>query len=156
LSETQVVTRDFSKKRVRVKFTVDDEEFLCRKSLPLGKLQDFVSQVKNTTTDEQNALERIDDLMRVILTKDSYHRFHDRFLPGDEVDVDDEDFEPIDHEQVLDIMRYIIEQFTKRPTKPSSSSSTGLVTDDGGSSSTVGAPPAESTHTTSPSTDSST
>src|SRR5262245_13680469 len=52
---------------------------------------------------------------------------------------------PVDFRVVLSITQWLMEQYTNRPTGPSSTSSDGSPTDDGGQPSTAGASPEAST-----------
>jgi hypothetical protein len=52
---------------------------------------------------------------------------------------------PVDFRVLLSILTWLIEQYTNRPTEPSSNSSDGQPTGDGGPSSTDGGSPAVST-----------
>ena len=152
-------TRDFSKKRAPVYFTIDDIRYDCFKALDLNQLAAFAGLTKNLgdiTKDFENeepessdaaqhaaersteAIDKIANLMKIVMKKASYLTFISRLRPSEE-EREADDFEPIDHTQLLDIVRWLMEVYTGRPSKPSSTSSTGLETDDGGTSSTAGA-----------------
>lgn len=138
----RTVTRDFTKKRPIIEFTIDDDVFRCKKALDLPRLQRFVAEFRDLNNiKNEDAVDAIGRMMQVMLRRESYARFAHRFTPGDDVDVDADEFEPIDHEQVMDIIRWVMEQYTNRPTKPSSTSSDGSGSDDAGTSSMAGASP---------------
>lgn len=142
----RTVTRDFTKKRSIIEFTIDGDVFRCKKALDLPRLQRLVNEFRDgDKLKEDTAVDAISRIMALLLRRDSYAVFAHRYTPGDDVDIDAEDFEPIDAEQVMDIVRWVMEQYTGRPTKPSSTSSGGSETDDAGTSSTVGLSPEDST-----------
>lgn len=87
-------------------------------------------------------LERVTPILKLMMKKESFKRFMIRFKPVVDEDgaVVDENWEPIDHEQLLEIIQWLTEQYTGRPTEPSSNSSGGSPSDDGTSPSTAGAP----------------
>lgn len=147
-------TRDFSKKRVPVFFTIDDDRFDCYKALDFDQLRRFAGlargisklatpvSVEDSVEDQvdaaTDAIDRVADVMKIVMKKKSYQSFISRLRPTDEQREDD-DFEPIDPVQLMDIVKWLMEIYTSRPTQPSSTSVAGSTTDDGGSPSTAGA-----------------
>lgn len=150
---TQAHTRDFSRKRLPVFFTIDDVRYDCYKALDMGQLQQFARLASNlssitedlkdsdetaqTAESASHAIDRISGLMKIVMKKASFAVFIAKFKPTDD-EREADDFEPIDHTQLTDIIRWLLEVYTGRPTQPSSSSSTGSETDDGGTSSMGG------------------
>lgn len=145
-------TRDFSKKRVPVYFTIDDTRFDCYRALDFEQLRRFanlargIGDLKSTGEEGSesdqveaatDAIDRVCDVMKIVMKKVSYQAFISKLRPTDE-QREAEDFEPIDPVQLMDIVKWLMEIYTKRPTQPSSSSHTGSTSDDGGSSSTAG------------------
>lgn len=172
---TQAHTRDFTKKRMPVYFTIDDVRYNCYKALDLDQLRrfaqmaqslsSFVKSVQNEDADVEDKLaesadaasavvDKILDLMKIVMKKVSFAVFATKVSPTD-ADREDDDFEPIDPVQLMDIVQWLMGIYTKRPTQPSSISSDGSTSDDGGSSSTAGASPGESVPPSSPETTSS-
>jgi hypothetical protein len=146
----QAHTRDFSKKRLPIFFTIDEDRFDCFKSLDLEQLRRFANLSRELRVtaheddDEQAQAERamdragnIGSIMKIVLKRESYARFIARLQPDDDTRELD-DFEPIDPHQLVDIIRWLMEIYTGRPIEPSSSSSAGSRIDDGGTSSTAG------------------
>lgn len=152
-------TRDFSKKRPPVYFTIDDIRYDCFKALDLNQLAEFANLTRNLSEisrdlDDENeldvetardaatrsteAIDRVANLMKIVMKKASYVVFMTRLRPSEE-DREEPDFEPIDYVQLLDIVRWLMEVYTGRPFKQSSTSSDGSETDDAGTSSTAGA-----------------
>lgn len=152
---TQAHTRDFSKKRLPVFFTIDGRRYDCFKALDLDQLTRFAGLTKNLgdiskalSPDDEDAvdvaaesttaaIDKIAGLMKIVMKKASYATFMTYLRPTED-EREEEDFEPIDYVQLLDVVRWLMEVYTGRPTKPSSESSTGSETDDGGTSSTAG------------------
>lgn len=152
-------TRDFSKKRPLVFFTIDDVRYDCFKALDLEQLAQFAGLTRSfseiagnftengeVSADEVDeaaesttaAVDKIAGLMKIVMKKASYSVFISKLRPTAE-EREAEDFEPIDYLQLLDIVRWLMEVYTGRPTKPSSNSSSMLETDDAGTSSMAGA-----------------
>jgi hypothetical protein len=135
VADQQAKFRDFTKKRSPVYFTVGDDTFHCVKALSPVKLQEFIRTARRSETTEDNILERITGAMKFILTKDDYPRF---------LEIMDDDDDPLDVEQLLEILAWAVETYGVRPTEASSSSSTTSANDGAGTSSTAGAPAVES------------
>lgn len=145
------VTRDFTRARPPVNFTLDGETFNCQKALPLEAISKMMSMVETVadvgTTEMDKAraglavIDKVMPIFKIMLKKESYRRFYARFNPELDTDGDvvDDEWEPIDAEQVIEIMTWLAERYTSRPTEPSSNSSAGSETGDGGASSTAGA-----------------
>lgn len=156
-------TRDFSKKREPIYFTVDGERFDCQKALPLeaiAKVLGGLNVLQSSTTDDEGKVDatklseifdKITPIIKVLLKKASFKRFMERFKPelDDEGNIlNEDDWEPIDHEQLTEIITWVVEVYTKGRSPSSAASSSGSKTDDDASSSTAGAPLATSTPVT--------
>lgn len=134
--------RDFTKKRPPVYFHLNDERFDCAKAINPKKLQRAMNTFRGLKTDiekgvdESNVadlLDRISDTMVFFMKAESYERFH--ALINDE-DAD----EPVDHEQLVAILTWLLgEVYSARPSKPSSDSTTTSPIDGTGTISTDGA-----------------
>lgn len=153
----QAHTRDFSRKRLPVFFTIDDIRYDCYKALDLGQLQQFANLARglrslkidetDMTPEEtafasadsaEAAVDHIAKLMKTVMKKASFSVFITKLKPTEE-ERESDDFEPIDHTQLIDAVKWLMEVYTARPTQPSSSSSTGSETGETGTSSTAGA-----------------
>lgn len=147
------ITRDFTKPRPPIEFTIDGDVFRCQKALPLEQLAKLMSSARAMEGEAENrdikdVFAKITPIVRVLLKKKSYQLFMSRFQPplDDEGDIADEDgWEPIDHLQLMEIVKWVVEIYTKGRTESSEDSSSGSENAEPGSSSTAGAPPAEST-----------
>lgn len=139
----EVHFRDFTKKRVPIRFKIDDDIFECVPTLVIDDIQQISTLLKNrvsgdesTDVDIDETLAQMRTIYKLFLLAESYEIFHTRLSDRRN---------PIDTQQLLEIVMWIVELYTKRPTVPSSDSPNGSPTDDGGTDSTAGAPPAELT-----------
>lgn len=152
---SQAHTRDFTQKRPPVHFTIAEERFNCYKALDMDQLRRFANMARELRVDATDAndadqaavsmekIGKIGDLMRIVLKKESATRFI-AILNPDEEKRESDDFEPIDPFQLLDIVKWLMEIYTKRPTEPSSTSQPGSTNGETGTYSTAGALPTES------------
>lgn len=137
--------RDFTKKRAEIYFFLNGEKFDCRKALTPKKLQAAMRSFKSikaefetiTTAglDEDNTpdlLAKIADVLVHFLKAESFERLQ-LVLNEDEPD------EPVDVQQLMEILQWVLEKITGRPTTPSSESTSSSPSDGTGTSSTVGA-----------------
>lgn len=141
----QVHFRDFTKKRSPVYFTIGEQRFDCVKSLSPKKIQTLLTTIRgNQTVDESNVLDRLEQVLHLVMIGDSFTRFQ-ALLNADDDDNDaDPDEASLDLEQLVDIFHWIVEVYTGRPLTGSPDSSTSSQSDESGTSSTAGAPLAES------------
>ena len=136
---------DFSKKRKRVRFKVDDDVFEAFPSLPVEsafKLMEYSERWEQATTAE-HATTALKELFSLCLRPPSLDRFLPRLANPDD---------PIDPEQLPQILVYLMEQYGLRPTLSSSGSSGTPGPPDDGTTSTGGRPSTTSTSSPSPST----
>lgn len=137
----QVNFRDFTKKRRDVYFTIEEQRFDCVRSLSPKKIQKLLTAVRgNQTVDETNIIDRLENVLELVMVGDSFTRFQ-KLLNDEDADPDGTS---LDLEQLVDIFHWIVEVYTGRPLTESSDSSTSSETDTSGTSSTAGAQPEES------------
>lgn len=105
-------------------FKVDDDVFYGAPRLPVKATQLLVSLAK---ADVATQLAKIGDILDLILLPGSVGRFVEKM--GDPTN-------PIDDKQLGEIIEWLAEEYTGRPTMPPSSSSTSPTPD--GTSSMVG------------------
>jgi hypothetical protein len=131
---SEVRTRDFSRKVSALAFTAEGDHFDATPGVPPSTLQELIQISK---ADLQDNIEGILAFYEVVLLPESYVRFAERFHSKTN---------PIDVFQCIEIMTWLLEQYTARPTTPSvgSSASSQTETDTTGTSSTDGAPNEES------------
>lgn len=143
--------RDFTKKRARVHFDLNGENFECRKALTPKNLQLAMRAFRSVKTEfelaaaagvtEENApdlLSKISNVMIHFLKLESFDRFN-ALLQEDEPE------EPVDTVQLMEILQWVLEKTAGRPTPPSSDSTPTSPSDGTGTSSTAGAQLEEST-----------
>lgn len=132
-----VRTRDFSRRVSEIDFTADGERHVCRPALPPESVQELLALVRheNIKTDLTVMLKIFD----IIMEPEEATKIAERFKKTSK--------NPLGLPQVLDIVTWLVEEYTSRPTTPSASSSTGSQTEpeavDAGTTSTDGAPLAE-------------
>lgn len=109
--------KDFSRKRERLVFRIDDDIFEAATALPGKTLARFAARfadVENIPIDKQ--LDAFADALGMVLLPESNSRFQKRL----------DDLEnPIELEQASDVIQWLLEKYGLRPTEPSSDSSTG-------------------------------
>lgn len=132
---SEVRTRDFSRKVSALAFTAEGDRFDATPGIPPSTLQELLEISKS---DLQGNLDGILKFYEIVLLQESYVRFAERFQSKTN---------PIDVFQCIEVMTWLLEQYTARPTMPSvgSSASSQTETDTTGTSSTDGAPSEEST-----------
>lgn len=128
--------KDFSKKREPVEFQIDDDIFTAPSILPVPSMQELaeVANAIKIETDNAKLFQRITEVFDAVLTEASAKRFRQRVTSKEE---------PIDVEQLVDIMLWLLEEYGLRPTQPSSDSSNGALSVTSGTLSTAGAPAVE-------------
>lgn len=110
--------RDFSKQRKDISFRVDEDMFHAARGVPAEVLLDFAAQFSgmetSATVDQQ--LKAFRSMLDVVLLPESLERFTARMRDREN---------PIEIDQVEDIVTWLMEQYGLRPTEASSSSPGG-------------------------------
>lgn len=135
--------RDFSRTRKRLDFTIDADTFEAAAVLPGDVFAEFVT-LYNSTSDAEDYQQSHNMLKRALelaLFPESFQRFTSRLK---------DKTNPIDDEQMSDVVLWLLEEYGLRPTQPSQDSSDGSASPESGTSSTANTPPEESTSVTSP------
>jgi hypothetical protein len=130
--------RDFSRPRPSLAFTIDDDTFTPAPALPGDVYAEFVT-LYNRTGRVENYQEQHDLLkaaLQLALLPESWDRFAQRLA---------DKTNPIDDDQMADVVLYLLEAYGLRPTQPSQPSSDGPPSPESGTSSTDTQPPQEST-----------
>jgi hypothetical protein len=130
--------RDFSRKRKRLDFTVDDDTFDAAIGLPGDIYAEFVTTYNSTQEAEtyQQVHDALKGALRLVLLDESWERFQARLR---------DKTNPIDDDQMSDVVIWLMEEYGMRPTQPSQPSSDGQPAPESGTSSTENTQPAEST-----------
>lgn len=134
--------RDFTKQRREIKFKIDDDVFEVAPALPAGVLMDFATDFqkldKESGEDQKRSMMTI---LETVLVAGSYQRFTQRMQDR---------LQPIDLEQVNDVIEWIMEEYGMRPTEPSEDSSGGQPGPASGTPSTENTPDVASISSDSP------
>lgn len=120
--------KDFSRKRERLLFRIDDDLFEAATALPGKTLARFAKRfadIESLPVDEQ--LDAFADALSMVLLPDSNAIFQKRL---------DDLTRPIELEQTSDVIQWLLEAYGSRPTEPSSDSSTGPASPASGTNST--------------------
>lgn len=110
--------KDFTRKRTRVLFRIDDDVFEAAPALPAETLSEFASRF-SSVGETQDAHERfmvMASALELVLLPDSYARFRERLRDR---------AQPIEIDQLSDCLIWLLEQYGLRPTQPSSVSLDG-------------------------------
>lgn len=130
-------SRDFSRKRKRLDFTIDGDTFEAASVLPADVFAVFVT-LYNDRADVDTVAEQLGLLKQALelaLLPESWARFSARLA---------DKTNPIDDDQVSDVVLWLLEEYGLRPTQPSPSSSDGPASPESGTPSTESTQPAES------------
>lgn len=137
MTSTETRTRDFSRRHRELDFTADGEKHICLPALPPESVQELLALVRdeNIKTDLGVSMRIFD----IVMIESEAVKLHARLTKASS--------NPLGLPQVLDIIEWLIEEYTSRPTAPSATSSTGSQPEstevESGTSSTAGAQPAE-------------
>lgn len=126
---TASAARDFSRPRKRLTFTIDGELFEAAPVLPGDIYAEFVTRYNDTAATEtyQQQHDLLKSALGLALMPESYDRFSARMK---------DKTNPIDDDQMADVILWLLEAYGLRPTKQSSPSSSGLPSPESGTSST--------------------
>ena len=130
------IMKDFTTTRPAVvRFKLDDDVFEAVPQISAINALDFSSRYsslsdKNVSLEEATAM--IHELIRMVLLPESANRFLDRMHSQTN---------PIGVDKFYEVLNWIFEFYTERPTQPGSDSSTGSDTRVDGTTSTVSTSP---------------
>ena len=130
--------RDFTKKRKRLDFTIDSDTFEAASVIPGDVFAQFVTTYnsRGDADDYQQTHDMLKHALSLVLLPDSYERFAARLK---------DHANPIDDDQMGDVLLWLLEEYGMRPTQPSQPSSDGPASPEPGTSSTESTQPEEST-----------
>lgn len=136
MASTDVNYRDFTKAKKSVEFQIDDDMFVAPKVLPIPVLQQLAgaADALKTNTSTVAALSQIVEIFDIVLIDSSAVRLRERINSKEE---------PVDLEQLTDILFWLLEVYGLRPTQSSSDSSAGLPSEPSGLLLTAGVPSVE-------------
>lgn len=136
--------RDFTRQPRVIEFKIDGDVFRCHPRLPAQVLMDFAvkaDKMGDNPTGEQG-IQAMLDVLEATLLPENFHRFQGRMKDPDN---------PIELDQVSEIVPWIMESYGLRPTAPSEDSSGGPSSLAPGTSSTENTRPVELISANSPS-----
>lgn len=141
--------KDFSKSSALIKFTMDGDEFIAPARIPAQTLIDFTKMLDNGGAERtlEQTIETFKATIRLVLMPESAALFESRMADASN---------PIDFEQINQVVPWLMEKYGLRPTEPSENSSDGQVSQESGTPSTETPPVEASISLPSPPTDSST
>jgi hypothetical protein len=130
--------RDFSRKRKPLTFTIDDDTFEAARAMPAETYAEFVATYTGVEDNAgtQDIYKAMSTALQLVLLPDSFTRFSERLRDRTN---------PIDLEQMTDVILWLMGEYGMRPTQPSQPSSDGPASPESGTSSTENTQPAEST-----------
>lgn len=127
-----MATKDFTKQREAISFTIDPDTFRAYPAMAAQTLIDFAAKAKALDSADGAAMIGVyREVLAEVLEPDSFERFTARMADR---------LNPIDPSQVSDIVAWLFEQYGMRPTQPSEPSPTGPSSPEPGTSSTAVTP----------------
>jgi len=134
---TASAARDFSRPRKRLTFTIDGELFEAAPVLPGDVYAEFVTRYNDSADPGtyQQQHDRLKGALQLALITESYDRFAARMK---------DKTNPIEDDQMAEIILWLLEAYGLRPTGPSQPSSDGQPSPASGTSSTDAQPQPES------------
>lgn len=135
--------RNFTKQRTRLVFNIDDDLFEAASVLPGDVFAEFVTRYNGTGADQtyQQQHDQLKQALELALLPESYKRFSERLQDKSN---------PIDDDQLSEVILWLLEAYGMRPTRPSQPSSDGSPAQESGMSSTDAQPQQASTPEVSP------
>lgn len=137
----EVIFRDFTVKRKPVAFGISGVRYRCVEALGTETLQELVNVYRNSNLQEavkehdaDKIMASVHQIFKIFMLEDSY---------GDFIMKLKDKRDPVDIRQLMEIVAWIVEVYTKRPLEQSSTSSPTSETDDAGTSSEGGASSAD-------------
>jgi hypothetical protein len=125
--------RDFTRKRERLQFRIDDDLFEAATAIPGDMLTEFAKRYANVgdaPLDQQ--LTVMKDALGLVLLSESHARFTKRLSDLEH---------PIELEQTAEVIQWLMGVYGHRPTQPSSPSASGQDSPAPGTNSTDAPPP---------------
>lgn len=132
--------KSFAKNRKRIPFRVDDsgDVFEAAPAIPAEILAEFASRFSSLDgTDTSKSFQTIVEVLELVLLPDSFTRLRARMSDREN---------PVEIDQLNDLILWLLGEYGLRPTQPSSDSSAGPLSPGSGMSSMDAALGAESTY----------
>lgn len=130
--------KDFGKVRPRVQFRVDGDDFEAAPAIPAEILAEFAARYEGVNEAEgvRETYQMLVSVLDLVLLPDSHTLLQSRLKDR---------ANPVDIDQLTEIIEWLMEQYGLRPTRSSSGSSDGPQNPAPGTSSTASTPAEEST-----------
>jgi hypothetical protein len=131
--------KDFTRKREQIRFTIDGDRFEAAPAVPAEVLVEFANRFSGTSAgvgDSADTFGTVMSVLELVLVPESYERLRAR--AGDRAN-------PVEIDQLSDVILWLLEQYGLRPTQPPSSSATGPASLASGTSSMASTPGVVST-----------
>lgn len=113
--------KDFTKARELKQFRIDDDVFTCAGALPVGQVREFMAMQRKVDPNDPGSaddyLGLVSRILDGVLVPDSAARFAERMVSP---------AEPIDVNQLVGVLTWLMEEYGERPTRPVSNSSESL------------------------------
>lgn len=138
--------KDFSKKRKRLQFTVDDDTFEAAAAIPAEVMIQFAERVSTSDPSAMSPKEQVGifrEMLETVLLPESMAVMRKRMA---------DPRNPVDMEQLDSIITWLFEEYGMRPTQESSNSSVGDSVPEPGTTSMAPTPETVSISAASPST----
>lgn len=133
--------KDFSKPRQARRFRIDDDVFEAVSAIPAGILAEFAGKLSRDTADATQRFSIIVEALDLVLLPESFSLLRKRMS---------DKHDPVELDQLNDVIVWLLEEYGLRPTEPSPNSSGGQPNPEPGTSLTDGLQPGESISTLSP------
>jgi hypothetical protein len=128
--------KDFSRPRVPIQFSIDDDTFDCAMGIPARTLMDMTTEFMNMDgEDPKESIAAMMEVLQKFLLPRSYERFAERMASQEN---------PIEFPQVNEVIMWLMGEYGMRPTRQSSDSAGGLPNQEPGTALTGTTPVAES------------
>lgn len=134
--------KSFTRARKPVEFEIDDEKFDAAQAIPADVLMDMTTEFEHMSeSDTQASIGAMLTVLEKFLMPDSFRRFRERMGSRER---------PIELPQVQEVVLWLMEQYSLRPTEQSSASAGGLQLPGSGTSLTGSTPDVVSISSPSP------
>ncbi|MDJ1137927.1 hypothetical protein [Streptomyces iconiensis] len=128
--------RDFSRPRERKQFVIDDDTFEACRALPGEDFVVFIGHFEefDGAGSWRDNFKAVVAALELVLLPDSFARARARLSDKEH---------PIELDQIVEVLEWLVGEYADRPTQPSSDSSDGSDDQESGTSSTESTPPEE-------------
>jgi len=129
-----MASKDFTKKRETISFTIDDDTFHAHPGIPAETLMEYGAKFEGLDLEKSTVLDKLavyKDALELCMEPTSFQRFTARLKDTSH---------PIDGDQLDQVLTWLFEQYGMRPTQPSVNSPDGPSSPAAGTGSTGSIP----------------